>query len=89
MIGDDVLQDVGGAQGVGMQSILVQTGKYRPGDELPTGEERAYWPSDFFERDSWSVPCVRSGARMGQSVPSFLASDFAAAVDWILDENAC
>lgn len=42
MIGDDVLQDVGGAQGVGMQSILVQTGKYRPGDELPTGEERAH-----------------------------------------------
>lgn len=29
----DVRDDVGGALAVGMQAILVQTGKYRPGDE--------------------------------------------------------
>ncbi|XP_067005109.2 haloacid dehalogenase-like hydrolase domain-containing protein 2 [Anabrus simplex] len=33
MIGDDVRDDIGGAQKLGMQGILVQTGKYRPGDE--------------------------------------------------------
>lgn len=29
MIGDDVLNDVGGAQGCGLAGILVRTGKYR------------------------------------------------------------
>ncbi len=29
MIGDDVLNDVGGAQGCGMAGVLVKTGKYR------------------------------------------------------------
>ncbi|VVB71884.1 Glyceraldehyde 3-phosphate phosphatase [uncultured archaeon] len=29
MIGDDILTDVGGAQAMGMQGILVKTGKYR------------------------------------------------------------
>ncbi|XP_022327806.2 haloacid dehalogenase-like hydrolase domain-containing protein 2 isoform X1 [Crassostrea virginica] len=33
MIGDDVLDDVGGAQNCGMLGILVQTGKYRLRDE--------------------------------------------------------
>ncbi|XP_066270138.1 haloacid dehalogenase-like hydrolase domain-containing protein 2 isoform X1 [Branchiostoma lanceolatum] len=33
MIGDDVRDDVGGAQVAGMAGILVKTGKYRPGDE--------------------------------------------------------
>jgi HAD superfamily hydrolase (TIGR01450 family) len=34
MIGDDVVADIGGAQNVGIgTTILVQTGKYRPGDE--------------------------------------------------------
>ncbi|DBA04979.1 TPA: hypothetical protein N0F65_006981 [Lagenidium giganteum] len=37
MIGDDVKQDVGGAAAMGMHSILVQTGKYRPGDEREAG----------------------------------------------------
>lgn len=31
--GDDVRDDVGGAQRAGMRGVLVQTGKYRPGDE--------------------------------------------------------
>ncbi|XP_015590204.1 haloacid dehalogenase-like hydrolase domain-containing protein 2 [Cephus cinctus] len=33
MIGDDVVDDVAGAQGIGMRGFLVQTGKYRAGDE--------------------------------------------------------
>lgn len=30
VVGDDVDSDVGGAQGAGMQGVLVRTGKYRP-----------------------------------------------------------
>jgi HAD superfamily hydrolase (TIGR01458 family) len=33
MVGDDALADVDGAHAAGIQGILVQTGKYRPGDE--------------------------------------------------------
>ncbi len=33
MIGDDVESDVGGAMAAGIDGLLVQTGKYRPGDE--------------------------------------------------------
>ncbi|XP_012528862.1 haloacid dehalogenase-like hydrolase domain-containing protein 2 isoform X2 [Monomorium pharaonis] len=33
MIGDDVRDDVAGAQAAGIKGILVQTGKYRTGDE--------------------------------------------------------
>lgn len=33
MIGDDLVNDVGGAQGCGMAGILVRTGKYRAEDE--------------------------------------------------------
>jgi ribonucleotide monophosphatase NagD (HAD superfamily) len=29
MIGDDILTDIGGARTIGMQGILVRTGKYR------------------------------------------------------------
>lgn len=39
-VGDDVMGDVGGAQAAGCRTVLVKTGKYRPGDEagqvLPT-----------------------------------------------------
>jgi HAD superfamily hydrolase (TIGR01458 family) len=34
MIGDDLENDVGGAQANGIQGILVRTGKYQPTDEL-------------------------------------------------------
>ncbi|KAH7641896.1 haloacid dehalogenase-like hydrolase domain-containing protein 2 [Dermatophagoides farinae] len=33
MIGDDVRDDIAGAMALGMQGILVRTGKYRPDDE--------------------------------------------------------
>ena len=32
MVGDDIVTDIGGAQAVGMRSILVRTGKFRPED---------------------------------------------------------
>ncbi|XP_052280477.1 phospholysine phosphohistidine inorganic pyrophosphate phosphatase-like [Dreissena polymorpha] len=33
MIGDDIMGDVGGAQGAGLRGVQVRTGKYRPQDE--------------------------------------------------------
>jgi HAD superfamily hydrolase (TIGR01458 family) len=33
MVGDDVVNDVLGAQAAGLTGVLVRTGKYRPGDE--------------------------------------------------------
>jgi HAD superfamily hydrolase (TIGR01458 family) len=41
MIGDDAASDVGGALAAGMGGILVQTGKYRPGDEDKIGHAGA------------------------------------------------
>ena len=38
MIGDDAEADVGGAMAAGLQGILVQTGKYRPGQEANLAE---------------------------------------------------
>jgi HAD superfamily hydrolase (TIGR01458 family) len=32
MVGDDIEGDIGGAQGIGMRTILVRTGKFRPDD---------------------------------------------------------
>ncbi len=44
MIGDDVRGDIGGAQRAGLRGLLVQTGKFRPGD-LDLGIE----PDDVLE----------------------------------------
>ncbi|NXA34496.1 LHPP phosphatase, partial [Eudromia elegans] len=33
MVGDDIVNDVGGAQQCGMRAVQVRTGKYRPSDE--------------------------------------------------------
>ncbi|MEW6765876.1 MAG: TIGR01458 family HAD-type hydrolase [Pseudomonadota bacterium] len=43
MIGDDVESDIRGACEVGLRGVLVQTGKYHPGDEdrLPSGARLA------------------------------------------------
>jgi HAD superfamily hydrolase (TIGR01458 family) len=35
MVGDDPELDMGGAQAAGLRSILVETGRYRPGTETP------------------------------------------------------
>ncbi|KAJ1562540.1 Haloacid dehalogenase-like hydrolase domain-containing protein 2 [Cladochytrium tenue] len=47
MIGDDVRDDVGGAQALGMTGILVRTGKYRAGDETRHGVTPAMVVDDF------------------------------------------
>ncbi|MDQ3428359.1 MAG: TIGR01458 family HAD-type hydrolase [Actinomycetota bacterium] len=36
MVGDDPDLDIGGAQAAGLSGILVETGRYRPGAQLPT-----------------------------------------------------
>lgn len=41
MVGDDAVSDVGGALAAGLSAILVQSGKYRPGDEEKTGRPGA------------------------------------------------
>jgi HAD superfamily hydrolase (TIGR01458 family) len=46
MVGDDAVSDVGGALAAGLSAVLVQTGKYRPGDE-----ERVGRPGAFLARD--------------------------------------
>ena len=33
LVGDDLADDIGGAQGAGMPAVLVRTGKFRPGDD--------------------------------------------------------
>lgn len=59
MIGDDVIGDVGGAQGAGCIGVLVRTGKYREGDEqgvvtphavLPTVAALPEWLGDKLKR---------------------------------------
>lgn len=57
--GDDVRDDVGGAQAAALRGILVQTGKYRAGDEANAGV-----------------------------APAATCADFAAAVEWVLQQNA-
>ncbi len=44
MVGDDVEADVKGAITAGLQGVLVQTGKYRPGDELRLPQQAALLP---------------------------------------------
>ncbi|KAK7791161.1 hypothetical protein R5R35_013328 [Gryllus longicercus] len=49
MIGDDVQDDIGGAQALGLRGFLVQTGKYRPGDETKIDPPPAKVCSSFVE----------------------------------------
>jgi HAD superfamily hydrolase (TIGR01458 family) len=39
MVGDDIEADIGGAQGIGMRTVLVRTGKFRP-DEVESSRVR-------------------------------------------------
>ncbi len=52
-VGDDVRDDVGGAQQAGMQGILVQTGKYRPGDEHQWGVSPDATVANFAAAVDW------------------------------------
>ncbi|NSL54336.1 TIGR01458 family HAD-type hydrolase [Uliginosibacterium aquaticum] len=47
MIGDDLRDDVQGAQACGVAAMLVRTGKYRPADEQAAGERPALVCDDF------------------------------------------
>ena len=47
MIGDDAEADVGGAMAAGLQGILVQTGKYRPGQETKLPERPTHVVADL------------------------------------------
>ncbi|KYQ52528.1 Haloacid dehalogenase-like hydrolase domain-containing protein 2 [Trachymyrmex zeteki] len=49
IIGDDVRDDVAGAQAAGIRGILVQTGKYRTGDENTITPEPARVCASFVE----------------------------------------
>ena len=47
MIGDDAFSDVGGALDAGLSGMLVQTGKYRPGDMERLGRPQAILAQDM------------------------------------------
>lgn len=47
LIGDDLRDDIGGAQAVGIPGILVRTGKFRPGDEADPDVRPALIVDDF------------------------------------------
>jgi HAD superfamily hydrolase (TIGR01458 family) len=47
LIGDDLRDDIGGAQAVGIPGILVRTGKFRPGDEADPAVRPALVVDDF------------------------------------------
>eukprot|EP00878_Enallax_costatus_P026032 GHUV01027904.1.p1 GENE.GHUV01027904.1~~GHUV01027904.1.p1 ORF type:complete len:262 (+),score=77.67 GHUV01027904.1:254-1039(+) len=53
MVGDDVCDDVGGAMACGMAGILVQTGKYLPGDETSKGVTPTATVQDFAAAVEW------------------------------------
>jgi len=47
LIGDDLHDDIGGAQRAGIPAILVRTGKYRPADETDPVVRPAHVATDF------------------------------------------
>ena len=53
MVGDDVEADVQGAVACGLRGILVQTGKYRPGDEQRLTAPYSHLEADFGAAASW------------------------------------
>ncbi|MGD2063232.1 MAG: TIGR01458 family HAD-type hydrolase [Nitrospirota bacterium] len=56
MVGDDALADVDGALAGGCQGILVQTGKYRPGDEEQITRPGAVLVPDIAAAVDWILP---------------------------------
>jgi len=58
MIGDDVESDVNGAIRAGLSGILVQTGKYRPGDEKKIIQGNGVCLSDINAVADWVIELV-------------------------------
>lgn len=65
LIGDDLTDDIGGAQAAGIVGILVRTGKFRPGDDSHPGIRPGLVVNNFPEgvRDVLGdqIPCARIG----------------------------
>ncbi|KAK3095016.1 hypothetical protein FSP39_009178 [Pinctada imbricata] len=59
MIGDDVRDDIGGAQASGMMGILVQTGKYRPADEEKIDPRPFKVVSDFSQAVDFIISVIK------------------------------
>ena len=59
MIGDDIESDVAGAQAMGLQGILVRTGKYRPSDEAGATPRADFVAEDFYTA---VMDLIRSGS---------------------------
>jgi HAD superfamily hydrolase (TIGR01458 family) len=53
MVGDDAEADVGGALAAGLQGVLVQTGKYRPGDEAALDPAPTHVAEDLAAAADW------------------------------------
>lgn len=62
MIGDNVRDDVGGAQAAGLRGLLVQTGKYRAGDEATIDPPPAATVPDFAAAVQWILQHNRAAA---------------------------
>lgn len=62
MVGDDVRDDVGGAQQWGLQGVLVKTGKYCAGDESAHGVHPDAAVADFSAAVDW-ILSNRGGAQ--------------------------
>lgn len=62
MIGDDVRDDVGGAQQWGIRGVLVKTGKYREGDEVAYGITPDATVEDFSAAVDWILSGGGGGA---------------------------
>lgn len=54
LIGDDLADDIGGAQAAGIDAILVRTGKFRPGDDAHPEIRPTATVDDFAE----AVDCL-------------------------------
>ncbi len=55
MVGDDVAADVVGGLAAGLQGVLVQTGKYRPGDEDQLESTNARVVPDIAAAIDWII----------------------------------
>ncbi|KAJ3209293.1 hypothetical protein HDU83_000833 [Entophlyctis luteolus] len=67
MIGDDVRDDIGGAMSAGMKGILIQTGKYRLGDETAFSGIR---PTAVAKNFSTAVDLILQSLEHSPIVPS-------------------